>query len=114
MRGHSAMKINKRLDGFFCDLEARQFSQQHVLVLEDQGDGEMNIKLSHAYQGQQPKRAPAPGTQSSHEDVGIENNLRCSHLSMVNRAASEGNVLSGQRKSNDFLWTDGLACFHLP
>ena len=96
MRGHCTMKINERLNGFFRDLEARQFSQQHGFVLEDQGDGEMQIKLSCAHQGQQSKRTPTSGAQSSNEDVGIDDNLRGSHLDMVNKATLEGNVVANQ------------------
>src|SRR4051812_9880565 len=96
MHGYRAMEINECLDGFFRDLEMRQFSQQHVFILEDQWNREVNLKLSHAHQRQQSKRTPTSGAQSSNEDVGIDNNLRCGHMDMVNRAASEGNVLSEQ------------------
>ena len=96
MRSHCAMKINDRFDRFSRDLEVGQFSQQHGFVLEDQRDGEVNIKLSRAHQSQQPKRTPASGAQSSDEDVGIDNNLRCGHLGIVNKAALEGNLVSEQ------------------
>ena len=53
------MKINDCLDPFFCNLEVRGFSEQHGFILEEQWNGEVNIKLSHPYQGQQSKRTPA-------------------------------------------------------
>ena len=94
MRGHCAMKIDERFDRFSRDLETRQFSQQHGFILKDQRNGKVQIKLSCTHQGQEPERTPASGAQSSNKDVGIDNNLLCSHRNMVNRTASEGNVPS--------------------
>ncbi len=96
MRGHRAMKIDDGFDRFSRDLEARQFSQQHGFILEDQGNREVQIKLFCAHLGEQSKRTPASGAQSSNEDVGINDNLRYDHLNMVNKATLEGNIVPEQ------------------
>ena len=93
MRRHRAMKVNDRFDRLSRNLEARQFSQQHRFVFEDQRNGKMNVELSGVYQGEQSKRTPTSRTQPSYENISIDHNLRCGHWDMLNKAALEGNVV---------------------
>jgi hypothetical protein len=77
-----------------------EFPKQHLFILQNERDREMDMKMSCVNKHQEAKGTPASGAQSGDKHVCIDDNLWYRHVDMIDSPTLRSNLHSQLLKPN--------------